>query len=235
MRSSIVLLVGCALMMGPWQARAQAPAPPNVEPDAPVYVVGYIDVLPSMKNAAISAFKQFRDSCRKEDGNLRCEVIQRLEQPNQFATLQIWKDKAAFEAHATNPTAVALRDKLRPMLESPYDERVHGGLSVLPPQPTPTGRVTYAVTHVDVIPSHTKDATTLLTQLAEASRRDAGNSRFEVLQQDGRPNHISVVEVWPNRKVFETRGTTPTVVQFRNQLQPMLGALYDQRLYKILD
>ena len=46
---------------------------------------------------------------------------------------------------------------------------------------------------------------------------------------------MSVVEVWPNRKVFETRGTTPTVVQFRNQLQPMLGALYDQRLYKILD
>ena len=235
MRFSVVVLVGCALMTGISHARAQAPAASNIDPNAPVYVVGYIDVLPSMKNAAISAFKQFRDSCRKEDGNLRCEVIQRLEQPNQFATLQIWKDKAAFDAHAANPAALAFREKLRPMLESPYDERVHGGPSVVPPQLAPAGRVTYVVTHVDVVPRFTSDAVALLTQFAEASRKEASNNRFEILQQDGRPNHFSVVEVWPNRKVFETRATTPTAVQFRNQLQPMLGALYDQRLYKVLD
>lgn len=171
----------------------------------------------------------------QEEGNLRCEVVQRLEQPNQFVTLQIWKDRKSFDAHAGNPAATALRDKLRPMLESPYDERVHLGLSVAPPQPTPSGRPTYVVTHVDVIPPRAGDAVALLGQIADASRKEAANSRFEVLQQTNRNNHFSIVEIWPNRKVFEARAATPGVIQFRNQLQPMIGALYDQRLYKILD
>jgi quinol monooxygenase YgiN len=235
MKSILVWLVSGVTMAGLSQASAQAPAPPTVDPNAPVYVVGYVDVLPTAKNAAISLFKQFRDSCRKEEGNQRCEVVQRLEQPNQFVTLQIWRDKSAFDAHANNPAAVAFRDKLRPMLESPYDERIHGGLSVAPPQPTPNGRVTYVVTHVDVIPPRASDAVTLLTQMAEAGRKDTGNGRLEVLQQNNRPNHFSVVEIWPNRKVFETHATTPAVIAYRNQLQPMAGALYDQRLYKVLD
>jgi len=235
MRSILAMLLGGAMMAGLSQTSAQAPAAPEVDPNAPVYVVGYIDVMPSTKNAAISALKQFRDACRKEDGNMRCEVVQRLEQPNQFVTLQIWKDTKAFDAHATNPAATAIRDKIRPMLESPYDERAHVGASVAPPQPTPPGRPTYVVTHVDVIPPRAGDAVALLSQLADSGRKEAANNRFEVLQQTNRANHFSIVELWPNRKVFEARSTTPGVIQFRNQLQPMIGALYDQRLYKILD
>ena len=235
MRSIFAFVLAGAMMAGLTPTSAQAPPALEVDPNAPVYVVGYIDVMPSLKNAAISAFKQFRDGCRKEEGNLRCEVVQRLEQPNQFVTLQIWKDRKSFDAHAGNPAATALRDKLRPMLESPYDERVHLGLSVAPPQPTPLGRPTYVVTHVDVIPPRAGDAVALLGQIADAGRKEAANNRFEVLQQTNRNNHFSIVELWPNRKVFEARAATPGVIQFRNQLQPMIGALYDQRLYKILD
>jgi quinol monooxygenase YgiN len=235
MRAFFLVLLSGAMMAGVTQTSAQAPPAPATDPNAPVYVVGYIDVMPSAKNSVISAFKQFRDACRKEEGNLRCEVVQRLEQPNQFVTLQIWKDKNSFDAHASTPAATALRDKLRPLLESPYDERIHRGLSVAPPQPTPSGRPTYVVTHVDVIPPRADDAVALLGQLADATRKEPTNNRFEVLQQTNRANHFSVVELWPNRKVFEARAATPGVIQFRNQLQPMAGALYDQRLYKILD
>ena len=119
------------------------------------------------------------------------------------------------------------------MLESPYDERVHHGLSVAPPQPTPSGRPTYVVTHVDVIPPRAGDAVALLGQIADAGRKEAANNRFEVLQQTNRNNHFSIVELW-QRKVFEARAATPGVIQFRNQLQPMIGALYDQRLLQDL-
>jgi len=235
MKSIFGVVLGTAIMAGLTQAGAQAPPVPNVDPNAPVYVVGYLDVMPTAKNAAIAVLKQFRDACRRWEGNLRCEVVQRLEQPNQFVVLQTWKDKAAFDASSTNAAAAAFRDKLKPMLESPYDERIHSGLSVASPQPAPNGRVTYVVTHVDVIPPRANDAVTLLSQMAEAGRKETGNGRLEVLQQQNRPNHFSVVEIWPNRKVFETRGMTPAVIAYRNQLQPMAGALYDQRLYKILD
>jgi quinol monooxygenase YgiN len=235
MKSGSFLAIGVVMMAGLSQASAQAPAPPQVDPNAPVYTVGYLDIANSSKNAALPLLKQFVNLCRKEEGVLRCEVAQRLEQPNQFVTLGAWKDKKSFDAHLANPTLQALRDKLAAMSQSPYDRRIHTGMSVAQPQPAPSGRITYVVTHVDVVPPRTNDAVPLLTQAAEAARKETGNARFEVLQQANRPNHFSVVEVWPNRKVFETRSMSPGVIQFRKDLQPMAGALYDQRLYKVLD
>jgi quinol monooxygenase YgiN len=217
------------------QAGAQAPATETPNPDAPIYVVRYIDVLPSMKKAANAALKQVREACRTDPGNLRCEIAERLEQQNQFVVLEIWKDQKSLDAHGTNAAATAAHDKIKPMLESPYDVRIHRGLSVAPPQPPPSGRITYVVTHVDVIPPRAADAVTLLTKMAETSRNDAGNERLEVLQQLNRPNHFSVVEIWPNRKVFENHAASPAIITFRNELQPMAGALYDQRLYKVPD
>ena len=75
------------------QAGAQTPATETPNPDAPVYVVRYIDVLPSMKKAASAALKQVREACRTDPGNLRCEIAERLEQQNQFVVLEIWKDQ----------------------------------------------------------------------------------------------------------------------------------------------
>jgi quinol monooxygenase YgiN len=224
-----------ALGLGLSPTSAQAPAAPEVNPDAPVYVVGYIDVIPSSKNAAIAAFKQFRDACAKEPGNLRCEFVQRLEDPYQFATLQVWNNKKSYDAHAQNPATVTFRDKIAPLLESPYDPRVLQGITVAPLRPAPSGRPTYVITHVDVIPPRTDDAIALLSRMADLGRKEANNYRLEVLQQIDRSNHFSIVELWPNRKVFEARAATPIMIDFRNKLQPMLGAPYDQRLYKILD
>jgi quinol monooxygenase YgiN len=217
------------------QAWAQVPATETPNPDAPIYVVRYIDVLPSMKKAANTALIQVREACRTDPGNLRCEIAERLEQQNQFVVLEIWKDQKALDAHGTNAAATAAHDKIKPMLESPYDVRIHRGLSVVPPQSPPSGRITYVVTHVDVIPPRAADAVTLLTKMAETGRNEAGNGRLEVLQQLNRPNHLSVVEIWPNRKIFENHAASPAVIAFRNELQPMAGALYDQRLYKVPD
>lgn len=235
MKPLSLLILSGAMMASLPQAGAQAPATETPNPDAPIYVVRYIDVLPSMKKAANAALKQVREACRTDPGNLRCEIAERLEQQNQFVVLEIWKDQKALDAHATNATATAAHDKIKPMLESPYDVRIHRGLSVVPPQSPPSGRITYVVTHVDVIPPRAADAVTLLTKMAETGRNEAGNGRLEVLQQLNRPNHFSVVEIWPNRKIFENHAASPAVIAFRNELQPMAGALYDQRLYKVPD
>jgi quinol monooxygenase YgiN len=235
MKHLFLLIVSGAMMASATQAGAQAPATQTPDPDAPIYVVRYIDVLPSMKKAANAVLKQLRETCRTETGNLRCEIVERLEQPNQYVVLEVWKDQKAFDAHGTSASATAAYDKLKPMLESPLDVRVHRALSVAPPQAPPNGRIAYAVTHVDVIPPRAGDAVALLSKMAETSRNDPGNGRLEILQQLNRPNHFSVVEIWPNRKIFENHAATPAIIEFRNELQPMAGALYDQRLYKVLD
>ena len=60
MKHLFLLIVSGAMMASATQAGAQAPATQTPDPDAPIYVVRYIDVLPSMKKAANAVLKQLR-------------------------------------------------------------------------------------------------------------------------------------------------------------------------------
>ena len=71
-------------------------------------------------------------------------------------------------------------------------------------------------------------------QLAEDSRKHAGNLTFDVWQQTNRPNHFTVVESWANRGAFDVHEMQKETREFRMKLGPMSGALYDERLYKVL-
>ena len=235
---SVAVILASALMTAAavQSASAQAPAaPPAPNPNAPVYVVSYIDVQNALKPQAMVLLKQFRSSCAKEDGNQRCEIVQRMEQQNEFATIEIWKDQATFKAHAAGPGA-QLRDRLKPMLASPYDERIHTGFAATAPQGAPGGRIVYAIVHIDVIPPRLNEALPVLTAMAESSRKDAGNGRLEVLQQLApRTNHFTIVEIWTNKRQLEAHQALPRSIEYREKLQPNIGALYDERLYKVLD
>ena len=112
---------------------------------------------------------------------------------------------------------------------------MHTGLSVgTAPAASPAGTI-FVVTHVDVIPPRKDDSLVLLKQLAADSRADAGNLRFDVVQQTNRPNHFTVVEAWRDRAAFDAHGMAAPTRRFREQLAPMSGALYDERLYTLLN
>ena len=197
--------------------------------DPPFYTVTYVEVVPPSTVQGAAALRQYGEASRRDVGNLRVEVLQRIDRPSHFAVLALWKDQKAFEAHRAAASMNEFRDKLRPLLASPNDERLHHGLSVGPV--ATGGGALYAVTHVDVIPPRKDDGVALLKQLAEDSRKDAGGQRFDVVQQVNRPNHFTVIEVWTDRKAFDAHGMTAPTRQFRERLAPMSGALYDERLY----
>ena len=69
---------------------------------------------------------------------------------------------------------------------------------------------------------------------SRTSRKEAGAVRFEVFQQGNRPNHFSVVEAWKDQRAYDRHITAAHTKQFRDQLTPMSGALYDERLYRAL-
>ena len=95
-------------------------------------------------------------------------------------------------------------------------------------------RAVYVVTHVDVTPNYTADATKLLKEFGADSKKDAGVVRFEVLQQDSRANHFSIVEVWQSRQAFEAHSAAEHTKRYREKLQPMLGSPFDERLHVLL-
>jgi quinol monooxygenase YgiN len=213
-------------------AGANAQTPPVIE--GPVYVATYVEVAPTAVDQGGALLRHYRDASRKDSGNLRMELVQEIGRPSRFAVLAIWADQKAFEMHGKSAPTAQFRDKLKAVQAAPYDERVHSGLAVGARDALRSSSVV-VLTHVDV-PGPFKDATVpLLQQLAEASRKEAGNQRYEVQQQANRPNHFTVVELWADRKAYDAHVMAGHTRQFRDKLGPMSGALYDERLYKPLE
>jgi quinol monooxygenase YgiN len=55
---------------------------------------------------------------------------------------------------------------------------------------------TYVVSHIEVAPSSTRNAAAVLRALRDASRKEAGNSGFEILQRIGQSQQFAILEVW---------------------------------------
>ena len=83
------------------------------------------------------------------------------------------------------------------------------------------------VSHVDVAPD--PRVAGMLKRLAEASRMEDGNVRFDVVQHTMRANHFTVVETWRDQKAFDAHVAAAHTRQYRDELQPMTGSPLDER------
>jgi quinol monooxygenase YgiN len=215
------------IVMGSVQtARAQEPA---------AFVVSYIEVAPASKDQVATLLKQLAEASRKDDGNARFEVLQRIDRPHHFAVLEAWADQKAQDAHMAATHTKTFRDKLQPLQAAPYDERPHTALAVGSMKAGGGAGAIYAVTHVDFIPPKKDDGIAALKALVEPSRKEAGNLRYDALQQASRPNHETLVEIWHDQAALDAHLVAAHMKDFRNQLLPMSGSLYDERLYRALN
>ena len=224
-----------ALAMALVSTSAQAPAQDAADPT--VFIISYIEATFAGKNQVATQLKQLRDASAKDDGLIRYEVLQRVSPTNQFMALEIWKDQQAYDAHVASAHRKAAREKLVPLLLAPIDDRQGVTVSVDPMQAAKaraTGSAIYVVSHVDVAPPNREKITPILKTLAETSRKDGGNLRFDVAFQKNRTNHFKVIETWKDLKSDEAHEIAAHTKEFRNALAPLTGAMYDQRWYKPL-
>src|SRR5262249_2287833 len=115
------------------------------------------------------------------------------------------------------------------------DDRVHTGMEIAGTPAAKNGRgAIVVVTHVDVPPPKKDECIAALKTLVADSRKEAGAARFDVFQQGNRPNHSSVVAIWKNQGGYEAHVTAAATKNFRDHLSPMSGALYDERLSKVI-
>ncbi len=215
-------------------AQTPAAAPPAVPADvSPLYVVTYVEVRPTARDEAAALLKAYRGASRSSDGNLRSVIVRSVVRPGQFVVVAAWKNKAAWDAHMAAAGTKEFRERLNALRNAPADDRFHNALSVGLVEDA-SGAV-YGVTHVDVIPPQKDNAIVALKVLGEANRAAAGNARFEIVQQTNRPNHFTMFEIWRSREAFDANGMSAHQREFRDKLAGMAGALYDERLYEILN
>jgi quinol monooxygenase YgiN len=220
------VLVGCTAILA---------APAAQAPDTPIYTATYVEVAPGSARAAIALLKQYSEASRAEDGHVSLDLLEQIDRPGHFALLEAWRSQQAYDAHVTAASAKTLVEKLQPLRTSPLDERPYKGLAVVSKTGETTRQLVYVVTHIDTIPAPGSDGPSLLKRLADDSRKDEGNLRFDVWQHTMRANHFTVVEVWRDQKSLDAHAAAAHTRQYRETLQPLAGSPLDERLYKVIE
>ena len=213
-------------------AQAQTP-PPAPDPSQPATIVVYTEVAPAKAADARKLILAYAAAARKADGAVQIDVGQRISDPGHFGLVEQWKSLAAKQAFAQTDAYTKYRAALDPLRSAAYDERIHNALSVGPAKPAPSGSI-MVLTHVDVVPTQVEPGTAKVKAFVEEGRGASGNLRFDDVVQANRKNHFTVIEAWksPSDKSAWISGKSART--FREELQPMGGALYDERVFKVL-
>jgi len=219
----LVLLLISAVLLG-----AQTP------PDSTAYTVAYVEILPASRTAAIAAIKQYRDASRRDDGFQRIEFFEQVGRPGHFCIIETWANSKDLDTHAASATTKDFRNKIDSIRLGDYDQRPYKTLSLGAAHNDGSSRSTFVITHVDIGAQGT-NIPDLLRSLAEASRKEQGNLRFDVLQHTMRANHFTVIAEWQTAKALENLATAAHTKEYRNSLGPMAGSPLDERLYKIVE
>ena len=203
--------------------RAQAPAA-----DTTFHAVAYVETTGAGAAAASRALTAYRDASMRLDGCVRVDAFEQIGRPGHFVVLESWRDQKAFDARDQAPR-MRLTDALAPIRVSGYDERPYKTLSVAPAREGGGAAAVSVIAHVDVAPNPA--VAPMLTRLAEASRQEPGNLRFDVLQHTMRGNHFTVIETWRDQAALDAHVAAPHTRKYRDDILPLTGSPLDERVF----
>jgi autoinducer 2-degrading protein len=222
---TLLLILISAVMLAP-----QAPS------DSSFYSVVYVEVGPSSKGAAVAAFKQYRDASRKDDGFVRLELFEQAGWSGNLVLIETWANPKAFDVHNTAAHTRDWRQQIDEIRLSEFDQRPYKTLTLGAGPAGSRSNIPFVISHVDIGGGGPgANAADLLRRHAEASRKEPGNVRFDVLQHNMRANHFTVIEAWQDDKALQAHASAPHTRQYRDGLGPITGSPLDQRRYTLLE
>lgn len=232
MRAIFSLLFGAVIFaIGFAPARAAEDAPQGQA----LYVATYFEIMPQSAEMAVTALKAEAAASRAEAGSVAVQLLREAGRGDRFLMFEIWKDQDAFSAHQKAPHVQAFRGAFKAFETAPPDQRLLNGVWAGPAANHPSAHAVWVVTHVDVMPFYADDVAGLLKALGKESVKETGYLLFLETQQQGRPNHFTVEEGWASHLAFDAHQAGEQTRRFRDKISPMLGALYDQRIYQGLE
>jgi quinol monooxygenase YgiN len=92
------------------------------------------------------------------------------------------------------------------------------------------GSPLYLVTYVSVMPNAVVSGATMLERYRDASRKEAGNQRLDVLHETTRPNRFVILEVWKDEAGFMSHDQAASTLHFRDELEKIQVAPLDERV-----
>jgi quinol monooxygenase YgiN len=188
-------------------------------------VVTYIEVQPRRTSDAIALMRAYRLS--------NAQILQEIHRKHRFVIVETWADDGALQAHDSAEHTVQFLANVKDIRNAANDRRVHTTFATGSAATPGKADSVYVVTHVDVPPPRREEVEVQLKRISETSPKDAGYLRYDVYQQLApRTNHFTVVECWADEQAFAAHEAQSHTRDFRDALGPMLGAPYDDRLYR---
>jgi len=90
-----------------------------------IYVITHIDIIPTNMQAGRELLLRYAVEVRNEPGLARFELLCQLYRPNHFETVAVWDSEAHYLTSLSAPVTLSYRERLHPLLGSPFDDRVH--------------------------------------------------------------------------------------------------------------
>jgi len=90
-----------------------------------IYVVTHVDATPNFAKEAFAILVKEAADSKADPGRQQYDVLQELARPNHFTLFEVWRSRKDFDTYVASSHAKAFREKLQPMLGSPFDERFH--------------------------------------------------------------------------------------------------------------
>jgi quinol monooxygenase YgiN len=208
----------------------------------PTKVLTFIEVRSGAVDRCKTILKHYAAALRQHSNT---GVVQEIGRPERFVVIET---AAGLEALAAAESgAQSILASLDEFLTAPPDRRTHsdfGGVRFggAPFGGAPTSPVTdlpakglYVIFHLDLGPPDQKRGEAARSQVIDAARHSPGNLRFEAWQQSNRPNHFNIVEVWSDRAKLNDFTAGTAAREFRTTVGPLIGSLFDERLYERID
>src|SRR2546425_321215 len=117
-----------------------------------------------------------------------------------------------------SPLVAQAPQKAAPAAAAPVDATVYAVSYVegIVSTPAQNGRAIVMIAHVDVTTG--PQPPIMLRRLADASRQEPGNVRFDVMQHTMRANHFTVIETWRDQKAFDEHLAAAHTKQYRDEV-----------------
>jgi len=128
---SLIRFVLLAAALLPWIA-AQAQPDPQTQSggSASFVVVTHVDLLPDSAvpngvETGIQLLKDYVQNTTHASGARSAQLITWAPTNNHFQIIEVWNNRAAFEAHIGTASAIAFRNSLQGLIGSPYEQRLY--------------------------------------------------------------------------------------------------------------
>jgi quinol monooxygenase YgiN len=93
----------------------------------------------------------------------------------------------------------------------------------------------YVVSYIEVAPAGRNAALGPLRQLATASRKDDGNTRFEILERTAPSYQFVIVSSWKDQRAYDAYVAAAHYKEFRDKIKAQLISAIDDRTHTGLE